>query len=86
MHTIKILAAGIALLGVCLLVGRAIGGARGAAVAAIVFLPLWIVGAGVNMYIGVKRAGYSIADETPIFAIVFIIPAAAALLSWWKIR
>jgi hypothetical protein len=38
------------------------------------------------MYVGVKRAGYSVAEEAPVFLVVFAIPAAAALLAWWKLR
>jgi len=88
MHTVKIVAIGIALLGICLLVGRLLGGpghGGGVATAAIVFLPLWLVGASVNMWVGVFRAGYSVADEAPVFAIVFAIPAAIALLVWWRL-
>jgi hypothetical protein len=86
MHTVIVLAAGIGLLGLCALSGRVLGGIPGAATAALVFLPLWFIGAGINMYIGVKRAGYSVADETPIFLVVFAIPAAAALFAWWKFQ
>jgi hypothetical protein len=86
MHTIIVLAIGFALLGLCALAGRAVGGPHGMATAALVFLPLWLVGAGINMYIGVTRAGYSVADEAPIFLVVFAIPAAAALVAWWTLR
>jgi hypothetical protein len=86
MHTIIVLAIGFGLLVLCALVGRAFGGTSGTATAALVFLPLWFIGAGINMYIGVKRAGYSIAEEAPIFLVVFAIPAAAALFWWWRLR
>ena len=86
MHTVIVLAVGFGLLGLCALVGRVLGGAPGAATAALVFLPLWFIGAGINMYIGVKSAGYSVADEAPIFLIVFAIPAVTALLAWWNLR
>jgi hypothetical protein len=86
MHTIKIIAGGFALLAVCLLVGRLAGGSSaGVATAARIFIPLWLVAAGVNLYVGVARAGYSVADEAPIFAVVFAIPAAVALLIWWRL-
>jgi hypothetical protein len=49
-------------------------------------LPLWLVGPGINMYIGVKRAGYSASAEAPIFLIVFGVPAAVALFAWAKLR
>jgi hypothetical protein len=81
-----VIALGLVVLGLCSLAGRILGGATGTATAAIVFLPLWLAGAGINMYFGVKRAGYSIADETSIFLVVFIVPAEAALVLWWKLR
>jgi hypothetical protein len=86
MHTLMVLVVGFLLLGVCVLVGRLAGGSPGVATAALVFLPLWLIGAGFNMYAGVKKAGYSVADEAPIFLIVFVIPAAVALLLWWRLR
>jgi len=88
MHTVKVIAMGIALLGICLLVGRLIGGpgqAASIATAAKVFLPLWLVGAGINLWIGVSKAGYSLADEAPVFAMVFAVPAAIALLVCWLV-
>jgi hypothetical protein len=59
-----------------LLIGRT-NGAR-------LFIPLWLVGAGINMWIGVTRAGYSVAEEAPIFLLVFAVPAAVALLVLWR--
>lgn len=86
MHTAIVIGIGLALLGACALVGRLTGGAQALSKAMLVFLPLWLIGAGANMCVGVKRAGYSVADEAPIFLVVFAIPAAIALLSWWKLR
>lgn len=86
MHTVFVVAVGFALLGLCAAAGRVFGGTSGIANAALIFLPLWLIGAGINMYIGVKRAGYSVAEEAPIFVVVFAIPAAAALFAWWKLR
>jgi hypothetical protein len=51
---------------------------------ALVFVGLWFVGAGINMWLGVTRAGYSVKEEIPFFFIVFLIPAVVALLVWWK--
>jgi hypothetical protein len=86
MHTIKVIAGGFALLAICLAVGRGLGGPGPAAMAtaAKVFLPLWFIAAAVNLWIGVSRAGYSVADEAPVFAIVFAVPAAVAVLLWWR--
>jgi hypothetical protein len=86
MHTLKIIAIGFALLVACSGVGYAAAGAAGISRAALVFLPLWAIGAGVNMYLGVKRAGYSVAEEAPIFLLVFAVPAAVALGAWLKYR
>ena len=87
MHTVKVIAGGFALLALCLLIGRLVGGpppATGIAGAKL-FIPLWLVAAGVNMWIGVSKEGYTVADEVPIFLVVFGIPAAAALLVVWKL-
>ena len=90
MHTLKVIAAGLVLLAVCLFVGRWMGGAvpaTGIATAVRVFVPLWLVVAGANLWIGVSRAGYSVADEAPVFLVVFAVPAGVALLAgWWVSR
>jgi hypothetical protein len=87
MHTIIVIAGGLVLLGVCLAVGRVLGAKRAAmARAALVFLPLWLAGAALNMWFGVAHAGYSVADEAPIFALVFGAPAAIALAVWWTLH
>jgi hypothetical protein len=85
-HTLKVIAAGFALLALCLLAGRALGptSSAGLALGAKVFLPLWLVGAGVNLWIGVSRAGYTLAEETPVFFVVFAVPALVALVVWWR--
>ena len=81
MHTIIVVGLGLCLLGVCLLVGRVIGaGPSALARAALAFVPLWFIGAVINLWIGVSSAGYSVADEAPIFLLVFAIPTVVALL------
>jgi hypothetical protein len=86
MHTLKVLAIGCLLLGFSLLGGRLIQSPRGIAIGALVFLPLWLIGASINMYIGVKRGGYTPAQELPLFLMVFLVPAIPALLTWWKLH
>jgi hypothetical protein len=86
MHTIKIIAIGFAVLVACGATGYFTAGTSGLSRAALIFLPVWAIGAGINMYLGVKRAGYSIADEAPIFLLVFAVPAAIALGAWLKYR
>jgi hypothetical protein len=86
-HTIKVIAVGFVLLAICLAAGRIIGGGAQPSLlarAALVFVALWFVGAGINMWLGVSKAGYSVAEEAPIFFVVFLIPAAVALFVWWR--
>ena len=86
MHTIIVLAIGFGILGVCALAGYLVGGAATVATAALLFLPIWFISAGINMYMGVKSAGYSVAEEAPMFLLVFAVPAVAALIVWWMLR
>ena len=86
MHTVIVLAVGFGLFALSALVGCILGHGRGVATAALVFLPLWFVGAGINMYMGVEQAGYSVAEEVPMFLLVFAVPAVAALIVWWVLR
>jgi len=87
-HTVKVIAGGFVLLAVCLLIGRWAGGpapAVGLVQAVKVFVPLWLVAAGINMWVGVVKAGYSVAEEAPIFLVVFAVPTAVALVVLWRI-
>lgn len=76
------IAAGIALLGGFLAVGHIVS--NGWSVTRIRsagwFLPAWFVIALGNLLVGVLVAGYSVAAELPILALVFGVPAAAAVL------
>jgi hypothetical protein len=78
MRTAIIIAAGFALLGVCLGIGYFTGGTPRMKTAALVFIALWFVAAAANMYVGVARAGYSFMEELPIFLLIFAVPAATA--------
>jgi hypothetical protein len=85
MHTVKVIAGGFLLLALCLVAGRLLGGAGQPSLlarSALVFVALWFIGAGINMWVGVTRAGYSVKEETPFFFVVFLIPTAVALLVW----
>jgi hypothetical protein len=86
MHTIMVLGCGFVLLLVCLLVARLMSGPAPAAwvAGAKLFIPIWFIAAAVNMWAGVTQAGYSVADEAPMFLLVFGVPAAAAALLWWR--
>jgi hypothetical protein len=86
LNTLKVIFGGILLLGVCLLVGRWIGGAAATVDATTIkhFLVLWLVATLVNMWVGVSKAGYSIKDEAPIALLVFAVPAIVAIVIWWR--
>ena len=86
MRTTMIILGGFVLLGLSLLAGRLIGGAgtQPMVTAAKVFIPIWLVAALLNMWMGVTSAGYSVAEEFPIFLLIFTLPAAGALFIWWK--
>jgi hypothetical protein len=43
------------------------------------FAGIWAVAAGINLWVGVARAGYSFAEELPIFLVVFAVPV---LIGW----
>ena len=86
MRTGLFLLAGFLLLAAFLILGKLFSeiypGATTMATAA--YVALWFIVAGLNMWIGVSRAGYSVAEELPIFALIFIVPAAAAMLLKWR--
>jgi hypothetical protein len=87
MRTVMIVAGGLLLLGVFVFAGRLLGGGspQSMVTAAKLFLPVWLVAALVNMWIGVSRAGYSVAEELPIFLAIFLIPGIAAAFIWWRV-
>jgi hypothetical protein len=85
-HTAIVVGGGFSLLLSCLLLGHAFGGGvPGAIAGAKVFLPLWLIGAAVNLWLGVNQAGYSAAEEFPIFLAIFGVPAAVAAVFWWAL-
>lgn len=84
MHTIMVIAGGFVLLALCLGGGWMWRGSAALGAAALAFLPIWLLLAAVNMWIGVSRAGYSVAAELPILGLVFGLPALVALVVWYK--
>jgi hypothetical protein len=86
MRTGLFLLAGLLLLPAALLLGKLFSsnypGSTFAAVVA--YVAIWFLIAGFNMWVGVARAGYSVAEELPIFLLIFGLPAALALILKWK--
>lgn len=87
MRTLLFLIAGVLLLASFLLLGKLFSASVADAprIAVVSFVVVWLVLAGLNMWIGVSRAGYSIAEELPIFLLIFGVPAVAAGLLKWRL-
>jgi hypothetical protein len=86
MHTLMMIGSGLVLLALFVLAGRRLGGGRTAAGAraALFFIPAWLAASTVNLWVGVSRAGYTVAEELPILLVVFGVPAAVAAALWWR--
>jgi hypothetical protein len=84
MHTILVIMGGFVVLLIASMLGRWIGGPGSVATAALYFLPVWLVCALINMWLGVSGAGYTVAQEAPIAVVVFAVPAAVAVFLWWR--
>ncbi|UNK40866.1 hypothetical protein MNR02_21305 (plasmid) [Shinella sp. H4-D48] len=84
MHMLLVIAGGVILLGVFALFGKLWGAdVAGIAAGARLFIPVWLVVAITNMWVGVTKAGYTVTQELPILAVVFIVPAVlAGGLAW----
>lgn len=86
MHVAMVIGGGCALLGVFVLFGWLWGAsAAGMAVAAKGFVPVWLVVAVVNLWVGVYHAGYTLRQEAPILLLVFAVPAAVAAVVAWRL-
>jgi uncharacterized membrane protein YwaF len=59
---------------------------RGASgMAFVAFAVVWLVVAAFNMWIGVAKAGYSVAEELPIFLLIFGVPVVVAAIVKWRL-
>ena len=86
MRTFLIIVGGLATLGGSLLVVRWLGpgGRTPFAEVGKFFIPIWFCLSALNLWIGVRRAGYSTDEELPIFLLIFTVPASFAALLWWR--
>jgi hypothetical protein len=84
MRTALFICAGLVVLALAAFGARAAGGERMMALAAGIFIVLWLAAALINMWIGVARAGYSVSEEFPIMLVIFVPPAAIAGFLCWK--
>ena len=87
MRTGLFLLSGFLFLAASLIVGKLFSAnyPGGTTVATALFVVLWFVIASVNMWVGVAKAGYPIAEEFPILALILGVPAAVAILVRWKL-
>src|SRR5687768_2479238 len=84
MRSVMIMLGGFVVLGLCLLIGRFLGatGTPSLVTGATIFIPIWLIVAAINMWVGVAHAGYTVTEEFPIFLFIFTVPAAAAAFLW----
>ena len=47
-------------------------------------LPVWFLLSLLNSWFAVTRMDSPLREETRTFAMIFIVPALAALFVWWK--
>lgn len=80
-HTAQMILAGLALLAAVYGIAHLRGVPRRRAFPA--FAVLWGLAAAVNLWVGVAHAGYALAEEVPVFGLVFAVPAA---LAWLALR
>jgi hypothetical protein len=50
----------------------------------VLFVLCWAAIAGLNMMAGVTRAGYSVAEELPIFLFIFSLPTLVLVIIRWQ--
>ncbi len=88
MRTLMIILCGVLLWVLCISAGKLLTGHLGLAMtrATIVFLLLWLIASAANLWLGVKGTGYSMRQEVPIFLLVFLLPAALALIVRWRMH
>jgi hypothetical protein len=87
MRTALFLLAGLLLLAVFLLLGKlfSVTFAEATRWATGIYIALWLLVATANMWVGVAKAGYSVAEELPVLLLIFGVPAALAVLLKWKV-
>lgn len=87
MRTALFLIAGTLLLAAALILGRLFSSNFPIAttIATVVYIAVWLLISAANMWVGVARAGYSVAEELPIFLLIFGVPALAAVILRWKL-
>jgi hypothetical protein len=52
---------------------------------ALIFSPLWVLISVLNLVVGVRSAGYGLAEELPVLLASVAVPVGLAVVSWWVI-
>ena len=50
-----------------------------------IFVALWLVVSGFNLWVGVTKAGYTLNEEFPIFLLIFAVPTVVAIFLKWRL-
>ena len=86
MRTVLFLVVGFLLLAVCVLLGRLFSANYPSATyaATVAFVLIWLGISAANLWLGVSKAGYTFADELPIFLLIFGVPTIVAIVLKWR--
>jgi hypothetical protein len=86
MRTAQFLVSGLLLLAAVTLLGRlfAPNFPNAPSQSTATFVLLWLVICAFNLWVGVARAGYAVAEELPVFALLFLVPTALAVVARWR--
>jgi hypothetical protein len=87
MRTLFFLLVGFLLLTASVILGKLFSSNYSGATfaATVIFVALWLGISGVNLWVGVAKAGYSLNEEFPIFLLIFGVPTIVAILLKWRI-
>lgn len=86
MHMLLVIGAGLLLAVVFAAFGHLWGHGRAdVALGLKYFIPVWVMIALVNLWVGVNKAGYTLAQELPILALVIALPLAIIAIVIWQL-
>src|SRR5262249_6861118 len=86
MRTVLFLAVGFLLLAAFLILGRLFSRNYPSATYAVTvgFILLWLLISAFNLWVGVSKAGYTVARGLAIFLLILARPAAVAVILNWR--
>jgi hypothetical protein len=65
---------------------KTLGVGMGVARAALVFLPVWMIGVGNELIGAMHRPGFAIKHDGLDFVVQFLVPAFVAVIVWWSCK